>query len=194
MDRGVARGPGENPGKAKARVNIARIWIDSRDRDVSIYPCANSFRVSLAAPLRAVKSITLTDFRVPIVSGYYYCALVIRNIKDNTLTPIKEDGGWPLGTLAVVPLVPTEGAGGTYTYYKYSSSKHNPGGWAIKFPQALGQLSDLQFEVRTWGGSTGWGGPTTTTILYPITTEYEQSTSDIGKNILIGLEVKHDCQ
>jgi hypothetical protein len=188
------KSPGENLSKSKTKVNKARLWIDSRDRDVITYPCANSFRVSLAAPIRAVKSITLTDFRVPIVSGYYYCALVIKNIKDNTLAPIKEDGGWPLGTLAIVPLVPAEGANGTYTYYKYSSSKHNPGGWVVKFPQALGQLSDLQFEVMAWGGSTGWGGPTKTTILYPIPSEYGQSTSDIDKNVLIGLEVKHDCQ
>ena len=188
------RNPGENHAKAKTKVNLTRLWIDSRDRDVATFPCANSFRVTLANPIRAIKSITLTDFRVPIVSGYYYCALVLRNIRDNTLQPLREDGGWPMGTLAMIPLVPAEGANGTYTYYKYSSTRHNPGGWKIKFPLALGQLSDLQFEVLAWGGGTGWGGPAVVTKLYPITTEYGQSTSDIGKNILIGLEVKHACQ
>ena len=185
--------PGENSKKAKAEVNKARLWIDSRDRDRTIYPNANSFRVSLATPLRGVTSITLTDFRVPIVSGHYYCALVIRNLKDNTLLPLKEDGGWPMGTLAIVPLVPAEGVNGTYTYYQYSCAKHNPGGWHIEFPQALGQLSDLQFEVLAWGGSTGWGGPTVTTILYPLSSEAGQSTSSIGKNVLIGLEIGHKC-
>ncbi len=186
--------PGENPSKAKAKVTKARLWIDSRDRDVAIYPIANSFRVNLATPLRAVTSITLTDFRVPIVSGYYYCALVLKNARNNTLLQIKEDGGWPLGTLAIIPLIPAEGLGGTYAYYKYSATKHNPGGWTLEFPQALGQLSDLQFEVLAWGGGSGWGGPTVVTKLYPIPTEYGESTSAIAKNILIGLEIKHNCQ
>ena len=31
-------------------------------------------------------------------------------------------------------------------------------------------------------------------LLYPITTEAGQGTSDIGKNVLIGLEVTHNCQ
>jgi hypothetical protein len=188
------RNPGENSSRAKAKVSKARLWIDSRDRDVTTYPCANSFRVSLATPLRAVTAITLTDFRVPIVSGYYYCALVLKNAKCQTLLQIKEDGGWPLGTLGVIPLVPAEGAGGTYTYYRFSSSKHNAGGWTLEFPQAMGQLSDLQFEILAWGGGSGWGGPTVVTALYPIPSEAGQQTSDIAKNVLIGLEVKHNCQ
>lgn len=188
------RNPGENPSRASEKVTVARIWVDSRDRDVTAYPCANSFRVNLATPLRAVTAITLTDFRVPIVSGYYYCALVLKNARAQSLLQLKEDGGWPLGTLAVVPLVPTEGAGGTYTYYKYSSTKHNPGGWTLEFPQALGQLSDMQFEILAWGGGSGWGGPTVVTELYPIPSESGQQTSSIGRNVLIGLEVKHSCQ
>ena len=187
------RNPGENACETKAKVNFSRLWVDSRDRDVSTFPVANRFRVSLATPLRGVKSITLTDFRVPIVSGFYYCAVVIKNIKDNTLLQLKEDGGWPMGTLAVVPLVPAEGAGGTYTYYRYSTLEHNPGGWKIEFPQALGQLSDLQFELLTWGGGSGWGGPAVVSVLYPIPTEAAAMTSSIAKNVLIGLEIEHAC-
>lgn len=188
------RNPGENPSDAKRKVTKARIWVDSRDRDVTAYPCANSFRLNLTTPLRAVTSITLTDFRVPIVTGYYYVALVLKNAKDNTLVQIKEDGSWPMGTLGMIPLIPAEGAGGTYTYYRYTNTEHNPGGWTLEFPQALGQLSDLQFEVLAWGGGTGWGGATTVSKLYPITSEAGQGASDIGKNVLIGLEVTHNCQ
>jgi hypothetical protein len=191
MDR--IRYPGENPSDAKRRVTKARVWIDSRNRDVTSHPCANSFRMNLTTPLRAVTSITLTDFRVPIVSGYYYVALVLRNAKDNTLVQIKEDGSWPMGTLGMIPLVPADNAG-TYTYYRYTNSDHNPGGWTLEFPQALGQLADLQFEILAWGGSTGWGGPTTTSIPYPIPSEAGQGTSDMTKNVLIGLEVTHNCQ
>lgn len=187
------RNPGENPCDARAKVNFSRVWVDSRDREVSKYPNANNFRVVLATPLRAVKSITLTDFRVPIISPHFYCALVLKNIKDNTLLQLREDGSWPMGTLAVVPLVPAEGAGGTYTYYRYSTFQHNPGGWKIEFPQALGQLSDLQFEIRAWGGGTGWGGPGVSTILYPIVTEGGQIASNIARNVFIGLEIEHAC-
>jgi hypothetical protein len=188
------RNPGENASKAKTVVTKSRLWVDSRDRNITTYPCANSFRVSLATPLRAIKSITLTDFRVPIISGYYYAVLALRNVKDNTLLQIKEDGGWPMGTLGIIPLVPAEGAGGTYAYYHNTVDLANPGGWRIDFPQAMGQLSDLQFEVVTWGGGNGWGGPTVVSTLYPIPTEAGAQTSDIDKNVLIGLEVEHNCQ
>ena len=187
------RNPGENAANAKTKVTKARLWVDSRDRDVATYPCANCFRVNLTTPLRGIKSITLTDFRVPIVAGYYYVALVLKNVKDNTLVQIKEDGSWPMGTLGMIPLIPAE-AGGSYTYYRFSSSTHNPGGWKLRFPQAMGQLSDLQFEILAWGGGTGWGGPTTVCTPYPIQTEAGQGTSDMARNVLIGLEVSHKCQ
>lgn len=185
--------PGENPANAMAKVTLSRIWVDSRDRDRVTYPVANKFQVNLATPLKGVTSITLTDFRVPIITGYYYCALVLKNIKQQTLLQLKGDGGWAAGTLAMVPLVPAEGASGTYTYYRYKNSKRSPGGWQVKFPQALTQLSDLQFEILAWGGSTGWGGPTVVSILYPIPSEALSSTSDIAKNVFIGLEVEHRC-
>lgn len=193
MDPRPIVNPGENVRDAQKKVNVSRVFIDSRDRDVSVYPNANSFRVSLATPLRAVKSITLTEFRVPIISGHYYCALVLKNAKDNTLVQLKEDGGWPLGTLAIVQLIPAEGAGGTYAFYRYSTFQHNPSGWRIEFPLAMGQLSDLQFEILAWGGGSGWGGPNVNTILYPLTTEARQTTSNIARNVLIGLEIEHAC-
>ena len=93
----------------------------------------------------------------------------------------------------MIPLVPEEGAGGTYTYYRNNVSKGNPGGWRIEFPQALGQLSDLQFEILAWGGGLGWGTPATVSILYPIVTEAGQPQSNIDRNVMIGLEVEHDC-
>ena len=85
-------GPGVNLVGSKVKVNKSRIWVDSRDRDVNLYPVANNFRVSLATPLRAVKSIKLTDFRVPIIAGFYYCVPALRNVKDNTLLQLREDG------------------------------------------------------------------------------------------------------
>ena len=150
--------------------------------------------MNLATPLRGIRTITLTDFRVPIVQGHYYCVPVLKNVKDNTLLQLHEDGGWPMGTLAMVPLIPEEGCGGDYTYYRNTLNLHNPGGWELRFPQALGQLSDIQIEILAWGGSTGWGGPGVVSILYPIPSEYGQSTSSMAKNVLIGLEVEHNCQ
>lgn len=186
------RNPGENRCDAKAKVNMSRIFVDSRDRDVAHYPNANNFRVSLATPIRGVKSITLTEFRVPIIAGHYYCALVLKNVKDNTLMQLREDGGWPMGTLAIVPLIPYEGIGGTYAFYQFWTQP-NPGGWKIEFPQALGQLSDLQFEILAWGGGTGWGGPGVVTIRYPLLSEGGEVTSSINRNVLIGLEIEHAC-
>ena len=190
--------PGENDSKAKTKVTKARLWVDSRDRDVTTYPVANDFKVTLATPLRAVSSITLTDFRVPIVTdtngAFYYCALALKNVAGNTLLQLKEDGSWPAGTLAIIPLIPAEGLGGTYAYYRNTNTKRSPSGWRVKFPQALGQLSELRFEILAWGGGTGWGGPTVTTMLYPLASEAQSMTSDMGKNVLIGLEVEHHCQ
>lgn len=193
--------PDINSDKNSAYFKKRRIFVDSRDRNPAKYANANNFTVSLSEPAKGVKSLTLTDFKVPIVAGYPYAILVVKNLQDLTQIPINEGIKFPSGTLAVVPLIPVHTTA-TYAYYQPIDRNNAGGGWKIEFPMALPKLNHLEFEILTWGGSataTGWGSTysansavlSAVPIRYPLTDENILTPPADDNNVFIGLELTH---
>lgn len=143
-----ALAPNVNPLSAARRVTLKRLFIDSRDRNRDTFPNANDFRMSMTVPLKAVRSITLTNAKVPLIGGFDYVAVVLRTLKDRTLNLPKESPGLPGGVLAIFPLIDYRPACGFALYKSSTSQKHggSQGGWRVAFPQGLPMLSELHFQ------------------------------------------------
>lgn len=187
------RPPNINDPASKRTMLLRRVLIDSRDRDRAVWPSANDFRVSLTIPLRAIRSVTLTDAWVPIVGTHRYVVVVLRTLKDRTLILPRESGGYPAGTLAAIPLIPAV-AGGTDAYYRSQTSQVMGGssvGWRITIPQGAPQLDNLHIQLFTWG----WNGVTNvpTTIAYPLPADQPPGVQpNLNSNVVIQLEIEHD--
>ncbi|MDR3542362.1 MAG: hypothetical protein P4L69_15585 [Desulfosporosinus sp.] len=187
--------PNVNPLTAMRTVSRKRIFIDSRDRDRTHYPNANHFQMSMTVPLKAVKSITLTNAKIPLVNGVEYVAILLKNIKDRTLHLPTESPGFGPGVVAIIPLVPHSDL---YLFALYSSqtgqqSGGSAGGWRIEFPQGLAKLSKLQIELYTWG----WDavGLKSTCIPLALTAEANLAVMpSVANNISLQFEIEHDLQ
>jgi hypothetical protein len=187
------RAPNVNNPASKRAVLLRRVFIDSRDRDRTVYPLANDFRVSMSVPLRAVRSITLTDAFIPIVGTNRYVVVVLRMLKDRTLILPRESHGYPAGTLAVIPLVPAA-AGMTDAYYRSQVGQQQGGssiGWRITIPQGLPQIDNIHIQLFTWGWDAVAAAPTT--LLYPMPADAAVGVIPIvASNISMQLEIEHD--
>lgn len=172
----------------RARGFLRRIFIDSRDRDIVHFPSANDFKQALSVPIKGIRSVTLTDARIPILANQYYVAVCLRNMKDRTLILPKESGGLPGGCLAVIPLIPAT-PGANYTYYRSQTSQCSGGsgiGWRVSVAQGMQVLNDVHVQLWAWGGTPG-----TTSVLYPLLPEILPPTS-MDQNITFTLEIEHD--
>ena len=191
VPKGVVRAPNVNTGASKRIVLSRRVFIDSRDRDRTRYANANDFRLSMIVPLRAIRTITLTDAYIPIVSGHIYVAVVLRNLKDKTLIMTKGSAGLPGGVLAIIPLIPAV-AGSTYTYYRSQTGQTHGGssiGWCLQFPQGIPQMEDLHMQLYAWG----WSGTSAESIPYPVPVDAAVPNAPlIGSNVTFTLEIGHD--
>ena len=193
--RGASRpAPLLNTSITKQITSLQRIFIDSRDRDRLRFPNPSDFRQTLTVPLRAVRSITLTNAQIPLTGNQPYVAIVLRNLKDRTLTLPREHPGFPPGVLAVIPLVLPYG-GAPYVLYSGQTGQRTGGsawGWRIHFPQGLPQLRDLHVQLLTW--SSVAGNPTTAqTVAYPLADEAVLNVAPAASNnVYLCLEVEHD--
>jgi hypothetical protein len=183
-----------NAPAAKQVTSLQRIFIDSRDRDRTRFPSANDFRQTLTVPLRAVRSITLTNAQIPITGSSPYVAVVLRNLRDRTLTLPREHPGLPPGVLAIVPLVPVF-AGAAFVTYSAQTGQHSGGaawGWRISIPQGLPQLRDLHIQLFVWASVAGT--PTTSqTSPYGLAAEAVLAVAPaVANNVYLGLEIEHD--
>jgi len=181
--------PSVNTSKViRARGFLRRIFVDSRDRDIVHFPRANDFKQSLSVPIKGIRSVTLTDARIPILANQYYVSVCLRNVKDRTLILPKESGGLPGGCLAVIPLIPAV-PGANYAYYRSQTGQINGGsgvGWRISVAQGMRILSDVHLQLWAWGGSPG-----TASVLYPLSAELGPPPN-IDLNVTFTLEIEHD--
>lgn len=172
MNKRRALPPSVNPASAMRKFRLKRIFISSMYRNRKFFPNANDFRMTMTVPLRGVRSITLTDAKIPIVAGGYdYVAIVLKSLKDHTLHVPKESPGFPSGTLAIIPLIPAV-PGGTSTYYRSQTGQMIGGagtGWRVDIPQGVPSLTELHIQIVTHSGfvqaayvktDTGAPGPT----------------------------------
>lgn len=184
-----------NPISSARKVSLKRLFIDSRDRNRTHFPNANNFTMSMTVPLKVVKSITLTNAKIPLVQGYDYVVVVLRTLKDRTLHLPKESPGFPGGVLAIFPLVAYK-VGLTYAYYKSDTNQKNggsQGGWKINFPQGYPMLNELQFQLYAWH----WDAVNNCgeTVLLPLTGEPILNVEPaVANNTTYQLEIEHDLQ
>jgi len=187
--------PNINPLTAMRKVNLKRLFIDSRDRNRTHYPNANDFRMSMTVPLKGVRSVTVTNAKIPLVQGYDYTAIVLTNLKDRTLYLPKESAGFPAGVLAIIPLI-RYSRGYNYAFYQSETNQKSggsQGGWRIVFPQGMPMLNELHFQLYTWA----WDAVdhTSQTILLPLTSEPVIATQpSVDNNITLQLEIEHEVQ
>lgn len=176
----------------KKRSEVLRVLIDSRDRDPSVYPTANNFRVRLAEPIKNVKSLRLIYARVPLIAGSAHreAVITIRGISgtpSGELQNIDTAWGFPTGVVGVVPLVPAV-PGGLEAFYETEEYK-------ITYPseQCLQQLFELHVQVYCWGGGatpSGWGGANVPSVLYPLAAESVAVPPTPLRNITLCIEVE----
>ena len=200
-DEGVAKpkkrsvAPNVNPLTAMRKVTLKRLFVDSRDRNRVHYPSPSDFRMSMTVPLKNVRSVTLTNAKVPNVQGCEYVAIVLTSLKDRTLHLPKESPGLPAGVLAVVPLIPHI-QGANYAYYMSSTNQKSggsQGGWRVAFPQGMPMLNELHFQLYTWR----WDPATLAgeTVLLPLALEGNPAIEpDAENNIVLQLEIEHELQ
>lgn len=142
--------PGINSFSASRISKTKNIFVSSADRDRSIYPCANNFRVSLSPALKGVRSIILNVAKIPIVAGFDYVIVVLKNVKISSIMVPIEAAGFPSGTIAVLPLYSQFADGNAYFQSQWNESSVSK--WRIDIPQGLQQLNELHFQLLTHGG------------------------------------------
>lgn len=191
VPKGVIRAPNVNSGAAKRTTCFRRVYVDSRDRDRARYPSANDFRQSMSVPVRGVRSVTLTDAFMPIVAGYPYVAVVLRNLKDRSLILPRESPGLPGGVLAMVPMIPPVALAG-YTYYRAQPGQRHGGsgiGWKVVIPQGLAQLDDLHFQLLTWD----WVAGAAAMVPFPIPADAVPPLPPVfASNVTLSIEIEYD--
>jgi len=200
-DEGIAKpkkhsiAPNINPLTAMRKVNMKRLFIDSRDRNRVHYTNASDFRMSMTVPIKGVRSVTLTNAKIPLVGGCDYVAIVLTNLRDRTLYLPKESPGLPAGVLAIVPLIPYSPIHNFAIFQSDTNQKSggSQGGWRVAFPQGMPMLNELHFQLYTWS----WDAVNhvSETIFLPLTSEpviaVEPSTDN---NITLQLEIEHELQ
>lgn len=187
--------PNVNPMTAMRKVTLKRLFVDSRDRNRVHYPNPSDFRMSMTIPLKNVKSVTLTNAKIPIIQGSEYAAIVLTSLKDRTLYLPKESPGLPSGVLAIVPLIPYV-QGANYAYYTSSTNQKSggsQGGWRVAFPQGMPMLNELHFQIFTWR----WDAATSSgeTIFLPLASEANPAIEPVAENnVTFQLEIEHELQ
>jgi hypothetical protein len=92
----------------------------------------------------------LNTVRVPIIQGYDYVAVVLKNVKVSSVMVPRESAGFPTGTIAIVPLLSEFDNGNAFFQSQTSKEMHDS--WRIETPQGLQQLNELHFQILTHGG------------------------------------------
>lgn len=184
---GKSRAPNVNPSSSREHKTMKRIIIDSRNRDVVMFPNANNFVQNLPLPIRAVKSITMTDARIPLVdaAAYLYSVVCLPDLSGGDLLTAREGSQFAAGALGVIPMIPTY-VGAAHTYYTaYPGQKlgGSGGGWRLEFPMGI-TLSQIRVQILTY---TSPGN----SMLLPIV-DAVPANRVFASNLYITLEIEHD--
>jgi hypothetical protein len=193
--KGGMYAPAINLASARKIVTLKRLFVDSRNRDRAAYPSANAFRALLSVPLKNIRSLSLTDAKIPIIAGHMYVVVVVRNVRDKTLINSRESAGMPTGALAVIPLRPAF-PGATYAYYRSQPAQGQGGsgtGWKLVMPHGMPQLVDVHMQIYGWGWNGVTGQPET--IPYPIAADPALPATPIDdRNVYFQIEIEHLVQ
>jgi hypothetical protein len=184
---GRIKAPNVNAASSKQHKSLKRILIDSRNRDTSLYPNANNFVQTLPVPIRAVRSITLTDARIPVVdiTAYLYGIICCPDLSGGVLINSRESSQYAPGALAIVPMIPSY-VGAPHTYYQaFPGQKFGGSGgvWRLDFPMGV-TLSQIRVQVHVFDTA---GASILLPIVDPVPTNLSFNT-----NLYIALEIEHD--
>jgi hypothetical protein len=199
-DEELIKPPNVNAASSKQHKNFKRILVDSRNRDFALYPSANNFVQILPVPIRAVRSIALTDARIPVVdaAAYLYSVICLPELSGNDLVNTRDSSQFAPGALAVIPMIPSP-AGGTHTYYQAYPGQRmggSGGGWRLEFPMGI-TLSQIRIQILVYMIPAlpppappppvlpGWS------TLLPIVNAVPP-VRDFATNLYITLEIEHD--
>jgi hypothetical protein len=194
---GRIKAPNVNTSASKQHKSLKRILVDSRNRDVALYPSANNFVQTLPIPIRAVKSVTLTDARIPVVDPavYLYSVICLPDLSGGDLVNTRESSQFSPGALAVVPMIPISAAAPHAYYTSYPAQKMGGcgGGWRLEFPMGI-TLSQIRVQIHVYSSP---GSSSLLPIAYnvPPYTVIPLNPDDrlfFEKNLYITLEIEHD--
>ena len=121
-----------------------RIFVDSRNRDITAYPSANHFIVSLPVTQKNVKAITLASLSIPNIGTHKWVCVSIHMPGTDGIIQDRLSGQFPSGSLGVVPL--TSGL----AYTDYGSGIYNN---ALRLEIANGiSLQEIDITIYAYGG------------------------------------------
>lgn len=164
------------------RLSTHIVTVDSRDRNRSVFPNANNFRIELPLMYRNVSSLELRRFMMPVPAAIATEPYVILRVGDhsnrleravapgrsNTITTgtsaqdVPQDRVWGNpGTdqaYGVIPLRITSGIGGGTNFLLWEASSDQR--IAKHYRPVLTNLKYLHVEIFTRGNVSGTGAPT----------------------------------
>lgn len=186
--KGIIKAPNVNLSASKRHRFARRLLIDSRNRSLALHPNANDFIQHLPHPMKAVRAITLTDIMFPLVDAttYMYAVVCLMDLNGAVIAGSREADQFPMGSLAVVPIIPAF-VGSAHAYYRsIPGTKWGGAGgsWRLEFPQGT-TLNQLHFSIYTWGGAPS------TSMLLPITADVAPNYI-FARNLFLTLEIEHD--
>jgi hypothetical protein len=196
LSGGRIKAPNVNTSASKQHKNLKRILIDSRNRDLAAYPFAYNFVQTLPVPLRAVKSITLTDACIPVVdpATYFYSILCLPDISGGDLINPRESSQFAPGALAVIPMIPSF-VGASHAHYASAPGQKfggSAGGWRLDFPLGI-TLSQIRVQILVYSSP---GESSFLPIPYNVPPYVNIVNPDdrlfLSKNLYITLEIEHD--
>lgn len=136
---------------------LKRIFVDSRNRDTTIYPSANHFMISLPTPVKNVKSIILTSMSVANVGADRWVCIAFKLPGADGVIQDRFSGQFPAGSLGVMPL--TNGA----AYSDYAAGVYDD---TVKLEMET-PMTFQNFEIFLYG----YGGPMVAPVLYALPDE-----------------------
>ncbi len=154
--------------KPPTKTVISKLFVESRNRDVGVYPSANHFMVSLPSTIKNVKSITLSSFSVPNIGNNKWVCVAMKIPGAEGVIQDRFAGQLPSGSLGVVDLE----SGGAYTIYGagiYDSDVK------LLTPEGV-NLQEIEISLYAYGGNRQQP------ILYPLLDEVVGVELAIGQN------------
>lgn len=144
------------------------LMIDSRDRDVTVYPSANQFDAFLGDRMKGLKSMELLTAIIPIPAGFTdrYVVLALDNCEEAMMFADRVPFGmattapavvhrtgcsFPPGSMAMIPLVGPTVVGTTVTW---TNDNVGQGGYKVKFKGDMTNKDRLVFSLWCWDYST----------------------------------------
>lgn len=124
---------------------VTKLFVESRNRDVDLYPSANHFTVSLPSTIKNVKAIWISSFSIPNLGNHKWVCVSLKIPGANGVIQDRTSGQFPSGSLGVVPLTSGE------AYTDYGSGTYD-GALRLDMPDGI-TLQEIDITIYAFGGT-----------------------------------------